>query len=600
MTGHAKAIVFSSIAIFFLTNSNLSLAKDESVDPRIQRVENGLLPPLLLNGAKPMSLPARMRHYKVPGVSIAVIENGQLAWARGYGVRDLSSQQAVNAETVFQAASISKPVSAMAALKLVESGKLALDEEVNKKLTSWKLPDNEFTAKEKVTLSRILSHRAGLTVPGFAGYKVGAPIPSLMQILDGVKPANSDPLRVDMQPQTESRYSGGGYTLMQQLMMDVSGKAYPPLMQELVLQPLAMAHSAYAQPLSGDIAINSASGHNENGKVLQGKFRVHPELAPAGLWTTPSDLAKFAIELQQSAAGKSAKVLSSKMTQRMLTSQGDEWGLGIMLEGNDDAQRFMHQGANQGYRCIIIAYKDSGQGAVVMTNGDSGGSLMQEIVRAIADAYQWKKYLPPRRSKTNVPVATLQPLVGFYQAGPDNKLSVRMNGSQLVVRGNDGWTKLFASSPTRFFSEDGFKQFDFVMNANGEAVSAVMDNNGSVGPSMLRAMETPAPFASVPFFLRGSMNNWNPSNLMTLEKENIFAVTMSLKAGKYEFKLGSADFGAIDFGGTSSDFAMKLGQPIVLLPVGKNLAFHAKQAGDYRFELNITRPLHPQFTIRKK
>ena len=141
-----------------------------------------------------------MKHYKVPGLSIAVINNHQIEWARSYGVTDIETRQPVTTKTLFQAGSISKPVAAMVALKKVEQGKIALDENINNKLTSWKLPDNEFTAKKKVSLANLLSHTGGLTVHGFPGYAINEKIPTLQQVLDGAEPANTAPVRVDMEP----------------------------------------------------------------------------------------------------------------------------------------------------------------------------------------------------------------------------------------------------------------------------------------------------------------------------------------------------------------------------------------------------------------
>ena len=370
-----------------------------SQDPRIQRVENGLMPAQIGKGETipKWTIAERMAHYNVAGVSVAVIDHYAIQWAKGYGVLDKSSKQAVTVDTLFQAGSISKPVSAAAALHLVETGKLNLDEDVNRKLKSWHVPENEFTRDQKVTLRRILSHSAGLTVHGFPGYPVAEPIPTLIQILDGNKPANTAAIRVDMAPGTKERYSGGGYTILQLLLTDTTGQPFPRLLKTTVLDKIGMDHSTYQQPLPPDWAQAAASGYKPDGSPIQGKWHVYPEMAAAGLWTTASDLARFAIEIQKSREGRSNLVLSREMTTQMLTRQMDNVGLGLMLEGDAHSPRFGHGGDDAGFQAMLLATLDSGKGAVVMVNSDNGIRLAQEIVLSIAAEYGWPDYQPRER-----------------------------------------------------------------------------------------------------------------------------------------------------------------------------------------------------------
>jgi CubicO group peptidase (beta-lactamase class C family) len=270
-------------------------------------------PPLQLSLKKLMEL------YKIPALSMAVIENYKIVWAKAYGVTDVGTSKSVTTKTLFQAGSISKPVAAVGALSLVEKGQLALDESVNQKLKSWKVPENEFTKTEKVSLRRILSHTAGLTVHGFPGYDVDAPLPTLVQILNGEKPANTEPIRVDIVPGTQERYSGGGVTIEQQLVMDVTGKPFPEFMRANVLEKVGMTDSSYEQPLPHERASRTAAGSYADGKAVHGRWHIYPEMAAAGLWTTPTDLAKFAIEVALSKHGRANHVLSEAMTKTMLT-----------------------------------------------------------------------------------------------------------------------------------------------------------------------------------------------------------------------------------------------------------------------------------------
>ncbi|HMG34440.1 MAG TPA: serine hydrolase domain-containing protein [Blastocatellia bacterium] len=404
-----------------------------TIEERIRRVEQGLLTAIQVPGsANTHTLAERMRQLRVPAVSIAVINNGRIEWARAYGVIESGQPARAGTTTLFQAASISKPVAAMGALHLVELGRLALDEDVNKRLISWKVPENDKTKDQKVTLRRLLSHSAGLTVHGFPGYAKGDPVPIIVQVLDGEKPANTQPVRVDTVPGTIWRYSGGGISIAQLLMMDVTGEPFPRFMRESVLAPLGMTNSTYEQPLPEARRAQAASGHRPNGDVVQGKWHTYPEMAAAGLWTTPTDLCKFAIEIQKSRAGQSNRVLSPEMTSQMLLVQKGKWGLGIGVDGKGKNQEFSHGGSNEGFRCQLVAYTELGMGAAVMTNSDTGGQIAEEILRAISAEYGWPSLKPVEKPASNVDPKTLKQFAGKYTLlnGP---LEVTFVDSHLVL-----------------------------------------------------------------------------------------------------------------------------------------------------------------------
>ena len=332
-------------------------------------------------------LPIMARNH-VPAVSIAVVRGGEIGWARGYGVREAGGSDRVDDKTLFQAASISKPVTAAAALRMVEAGELSLDEDVNRGLRTWKVPGNDLTARRPVTLRELLSHTAGLTVHGFPGYGEAEVLPTLVQILNGVKPANTEPIRVDIEPGTKFRYSGGGYVVAQQLMMDVAATPFPELMRKLVLEPAGMTSSTFEQPLPKEWRAQAAVGHRTDGKPVAGKWHVYPEMAAAGLWTTPTDLARFAIEIRRAYKGLSDRLLSQAMAKVMLTRQLDDYGLGFAVP-SAGVFRFQHGGGNEGYRCFLVLSVESGDGVAVMTNGDSGEVLFKAIIAAIGAAYGW-------------------------------------------------------------------------------------------------------------------------------------------------------------------------------------------------------------------
>jgi CubicO group peptidase (beta-lactamase class C family) len=440
---------------------------------RIERVERGLLPAVLIKGDPAWTIQERMRHYKVPGVSIAIINNFKIEWAKAYGVKDIETNEPVSTETLFQAGSISKSVAAMAALKKVEQGRIALDEDINDKLTTWKLPDNEFTAKKKVTLANLLSHTGGLTVHGFPGYAPGERIPTLSQILDGAPPANTPAVRVDIEPGTRFRYSGGGVTIAQLAIMDIERKPYPQIAQETVLGPLNMTNSTYQQPLPDETRKKAASGYRSDGKPVPGKIHVYPEMAAAGLWTTPVDLAKFAIESQLSLAGKSNKVLSKEMTAKMVAPflPSDPVGLGFFSEKHGAATYFGHAGGDEGFRAQLLVHKDKGYGAVVMVNSDNG-QIINEILRGIAREYQWDDYLPLPREVVSVAPTRLNEYVGRFLVNPDRVLTVTQESGGLYAEPTASPKfELFPVSESEFVRKDIDIRYTFMKSPSGSVVA---------------------------------------------------------------------------------------------------------------------------------
>jgi CubicO group peptidase (beta-lactamase class C family) len=357
---------------------------------RVARVE-AAIPVVEVEGDAPLQLTLRqlMEAYRVPGLSIAVFDHHALAWAKGYGVTQADAVDPVRLDTLFQAASISKPVTAMAALHFVEKGRWTLDGNINDRLIAWKVPDNQHTRVEKVTLRRLLSHTAGTTVHGFPGYAVTQPVPTLVQVLDGTPPANTAPVRVDITPGTRERYSGGGTTIVQSMMVDQLRKPFPEIMREAVLEPLGLAHSTYEQPLPAARATAAATGTRADGTSVDGRWHVYPEMAAAGLWTTPSDLARVAIEVSLASSGRSSRVLSQAMTKQMLTEQLPRVGLGFGL-GPAPGQ-FRHNGANEGFRAYLTAFAESGSGVAMMANSESGSRLFDLIAASVAKEYGWPK-----------------------------------------------------------------------------------------------------------------------------------------------------------------------------------------------------------------
>ncbi|MBK5292641.1 MAG: beta-lactamase family protein, partial [Acidobacteriia bacterium] len=297
-------------------------------DLRIQRIETGLA--------------GRMRHYATPGLSIAVVDGGRIAWAHGYGVlqQTRSKPARVTARTLFQMASISKPVASIGALRMVERGELSLDEDVNAKLSSWKLPSNDFTARQPVTLRRLLTHTAGIRSGQLPGYTASEPLPSLLDALRGGSVINTPLVRVDFLPGSRCSYSNGGFLVVQQLMSDAAHKPFPDLMRQLVLKRAGMKRSTYRQPLPDKWKKEASSGHRITGKPIPGRWHAFPEQAAVGLWSTPSDLARLAIELSRAFNGQSRGLISQSMAQEMFRRQAGGFGLAWLVDGEGDSLSF--------------------------------------------------------------------------------------------------------------------------------------------------------------------------------------------------------------------------------------------------------------------
>jgi CubicO group peptidase (beta-lactamase class C family) len=335
-----------------------------------------------------VTLDEALKLLDIPSASLALIDEGRIAFASAYG-KDATP------DTVYQAASLSKFVAAIGAMRLVEDGTLDLDQDVNDKLTSWRVPSNALDAAHKVTLRGLLSMTGGIGVPGFLGYEAGASLPTLVEILDGAPPANSPPVTLIAVPGSAYHYSGGGYEIAETLMQDATGKPFPQVMQDLVLGPMGMTASSFDQPPSAAFAARAVSGHFGDGTELPGRWHVFPEHAAAGLWSTPTDLAKLLVELSDVWQGLSSIFLRRQTLAEMLTPQnGGPYGLGAAIAGEGASLVLMKRGQNVGYQGYLILYPASGQGMVVMTSSDNGSKLAEALIKRAASAYGWPE-LPP-------------------------------------------------------------------------------------------------------------------------------------------------------------------------------------------------------------
>ena len=457
------------------------------LDKEIAQIENGLLPRIVIEGVPTpaININQRMKELNVPGVSVAVVKDGALHFAKGYGAANTTTGTQVNENTLFQAGSISKPLAALGALKLAQEGKVDMDTDVNQYLTSWKLPSNELTEAAPVTLRMLLTHTAGTTVHGFPGYAQSEAIPSTVGVLKGE--GNTDEIFVDTAPGTNWRYSGGGYTIMEKVVEDVTGKELNEYLDAEILQPLGMTHSTYAQPLPKELHKNASAAYGQDGAILAGFWNNYPEQAAAGLWTTPSDLAKYYMAVQEIVAGKTDGFLSQETINGMLTKHQNGWGLGPTLRGEGDKMMFGHGGKNAGFTNNMMGFVHNGNAVIVMTNGDNGGQVAMELIAGISGHYDWDMATPEKIKLMEMTEVEMQKFTGAFKTVEqflpegDYIVEISIKGDTMIAKDTiDGSVKEFkALKPDTFVNISNGNQLVFLSNEAGE-VTGFTYNGGTL------------------------------------------------------------------------------------------------------------------------
>jgi CubicO group peptidase (beta-lactamase class C family) len=484
-----RSTILILISILFVLVPHFTLAakvtpdkypRQSEIDAAIRIIEFGLKPLVVVKNrpARDFSLVKRMKYYNVPGVGIAVIYGGALIWAGGYGIADMETGKPVDEETLFRAASISKPVTAAAALRLVDKGLLKLDTPVNKQLTSWLIPDNKFTNGWPVTLRHLLSHSGGLSDDPDLSFQQDQTIPTLVEILDGTLPARTAAVNIDTIPGSTGKYSNQGYCIIQLMMSDITGRTFSDLMDDLILVPAGMTGSTFRQYLPEGFIERATTGYRSNGDELPKKRLICPAMAAAGLWTTPTDLARFTLSIMRSYAGDEDALLNEESAAEMLTVQTGDFGLGFTLEGSGDELSFSHGGASDGYRCFMLAYPAKGEGAVIMTNSDAGQGLYLEILRGLASEYGWANYLPEEKAIVFVETDKIRVFEGVYLLDGRVKLRFNVEKDHLLMTSPSNSYNLFPESDTKFFDIDYGFTINFVRDASGVVSEAVLDRGG--------------------------------------------------------------------------------------------------------------------------
>ena len=473
VTGLALTSIFLSVT---LSRATQSKPPGQSIaNANITKVETGLTGRVHILG-RPFpswTIQERMIHYHVPAVSLAVINNGSLEWAKAYGWREAGPDPTDN-DTLFQAASVSKVITALITLRLVQLKDIGLKDDINQRLHHWKLPN---ASGDAVTIDELLSHSAAINwPPGESALPAGGSLPTLLQRLKGDPPALNKPVQVEGTPGAGFHYSNGGYLVLGELISDTTGKDFADSAEDLVFKPLHMTHSTFKILTPDSAPKNIAFGHTAEGAVEDGKWRVvgAPE---GGLWTTASDLAQAASAIQRSFRGAKHSFLTQPLATQMLKKQNDRWGLGVQLQGAGDNLAFRHDGSTPGYKAVLFAYTSRGQGAIILTNGDRGGELADELLYSIAAAYDWPDFRVVEKKIAPVSAEELQQFVGQYEMAPGAYATISFENGKLYgqVRGRDK-TELLPETATKFFMIEG-PTVEFEKDSSGNVTALVFDEN---------------------------------------------------------------------------------------------------------------------------
>lgn len=442
------------------------------------------------------SLDERMAAYDVPGVAVAIIEDGEVVFASGFGVRQSGATDPVDADTVFSAGSVSKIATASLVLSLANAGALDLDAPVATQLESWSLPDYPGFDEDRVTLRTILSHTSGFNMHGFRDFQPGDDLPTTIETLEGQSPAVNDPLTLLFEPGNEYKYSGGGYTLAQQIVDDTDATAdFDTIANTHLLAPLGMTRSTFTNPLPPGHG-NIAMAHNRDGSpaALPRGYETFPESAASGLWTSANDLARLVAALLASYRDEGGFLPRSLAQDMMTPVSPSEHGLGPRVEGRDDVLMFHHGGVNDSYHAWIEGHLATGDGLVILTNGAGGNGLITEIRNGVSDAMHWEVNAPIRVPEIVLSADQLSDYTGWYRVDADypaalrrimvrglfeQRIHIQTDGERLTlsVGDDDGAIALIPLSPNRFWIEGfglrlGIAELEFHRDAFGDTHSA--------------------------------------------------------------------------------------------------------------------------------
>lgn len=447
---------------------------------RKQQVEHDMLPRVVFAGEiRPVSVESRMAMYKTPALSVAVIHNGKLDWSAAWGQLQADGT-GVDCGSLFQAGSIAKPVTLLAAMRMKTAGLIDFDKNIETYLSSYHLPAGRQTDANPVTFRNLLTHTAGVTPGGHVGYAQNQPIPTDQQVVRGEAPSNSRKVEVLDAPGASLAYSGGGYTIIEIALQDQLNKPFDQIMREWLLAPVGMKQADFTMPLPTSSHPYTARGHQVDGSIVPGGWRNHPEQASAGLWATATDLATFLLEIRKGYEGKS-DVFSQASVREMLAKPIDDHAYGFRLIGEGDQVFVTHYGGTVGYRAGMTLNLLTGDGAVYLTNSDNGANLGVEFFSAVSRAYNWPTFREVQVTRATQPVDVLQSLSGQYEfAEQDWKVSVVYENQALTLLFPNGDRYAMApvqGGPREFIHPDTAVRASF----DGEGADLLLQLYGQTG-----------------------------------------------------------------------------------------------------------------------
>jgi CubicO group peptidase (beta-lactamase class C family) len=482
-----KSIVILAFVAYFAPLTQAQTTYSKETLRKMQEVETSLTTNLILNKEPPATIAQRMAEYNVKGMSIAVIHDYKIVWAKGYGWADEASKTAVTTETLFEPGSISKTLNAVGILKLAQEGKLDLNTDINTYLKSWKFPYDSLSNGKKITLTHLLTHTAGLTVHGFPGHGLNDPQPTIYQVLNGEAPSFTPAVRSMYEPGLRYEYSGGGTSISQVILTDMTGEPYDTWMYNNVLKPIGMVNSTYAQPPSLDKQRVCATAYRSDGSALVDRFHMYPEQAAAGLWMTPTDLANYIIDMQHAYKGEKSKVLNADMIKLHLSAYNDgPTALGSFIQDHDGVLYFEHGAGNDGFCGQFFGSLEDGNGVVVFLNSEDG-KILPEITNSVAKVYKWKNfYQEPRRKKTvEVADEVKETYNGIYLF--DNTwaaIGKKDNAYHFYTSGM--YVDMHFISPTLFINREFQAEKEIIKDGSGNSIGYTRAVNGREFPASVK------------------------------------------------------------------------------------------------------------------
>ena len=379
----------------------------------------------------------RMAVHHTPALSVAVIRDGKLDWTAAWGVLESSGAKA-DCSSLFQGGSLAKPATLVAVLRMKQAGAIGFDDDIETLLTDYRLPAGQQSAENPVTLRNLFRHTSGITPGGYQGYSPESALPTTTQILRGQAPANAPAIAVVAKPNEHLAYSGGGYTLIEAALQDRFKRPFEQLMQEWLIGPFGMRQASFVQPMPNANRNHAAKGHVVDGSPVPGGWNNHPERAAAGLWATPSDLARLLVQLRKASEGKSS-FLGQALVSELLADPIEGHSYGFRRIGEGDDLFITHYGGTAGYRAGMTINLLTGDGAVYLSNSDSGSELGVEFLNAVSEVYGWNEFKTVKVKRVVQSEEVLRSLAGLYdfQGGPTVAVEFEQGGLTLVFPNKD-------------------------------------------------------------------------------------------------------------------------------------------------------------------